>query len=76
MEATGVYWKPVWHVLEGAIELLLVNAKHEQMVEALRGYVTDLHRFDIRLHLDLIDALDRALGTVDQRLEVALDPFS
>ena len=23
MEATGVYWKPVWHVLEGACELVL-----------------------------------------------------
>ena len=26
MEATGVYWKPVWHVLEDDFELLLVNA--------------------------------------------------
>src|SRR5512143_1905223 len=23
MEATGVYWKPVWHVLEGVVELVL-----------------------------------------------------
>jgi transposase len=30
MEATGVYWKPVWHVLEevAALELMLVNAHH------------------------------------------------
>ena len=29
MEATGVYWKPVWHVLEdGDFELLLVNPAH------------------------------------------------
>ena len=27
MESTGVYWKPVYHVLEGQIELLLVNAQ-------------------------------------------------
>ena len=26
MEATGVYWKPVWHVLEAAFELVLANA--------------------------------------------------
>jgi transposase len=26
MEATGVYWKPVWHVLEGSFQLLLANA--------------------------------------------------
>ncbi len=28
MEATGVYWKPVWHVLEGHVELVLGNAAH------------------------------------------------
>ncbi len=28
MEATGVYWKPVWHILEGWFELTLANAAH------------------------------------------------
>lgn len=28
MEATGVYWKAVWHVLEGDFELVLANAQH------------------------------------------------
>src|SRR4051794_16012447 len=28
MEATGVYWRPVWAVLEDNFELLLVNARH------------------------------------------------
>jgi len=28
MEATGVYRKPVWHVLEGSFELVLANAQH------------------------------------------------
>jgi transposase len=28
MEATGVYWKPVWHILEDDFELMLVNARH------------------------------------------------
>lgn len=28
MEATGVYWKPVWHILEGSFTLILANA-HE-----------------------------------------------
>jgi transposase len=32
MESTGVYWKPVWNLLEGVIELLLVNAEHIQQV--------------------------------------------
>jgi len=26
LESTGVYWKPVWHVLEGDFELVLANA--------------------------------------------------
>jgi transposase len=41
MEATGVYWKPVWHVLEDtpAFELLLVNARH---VKNLPGRKTDV----------------------------------
>ena len=28
MEATGVYWKPVWNALEEGSELLLVNPQH------------------------------------------------
>ena len=28
MEATGIYWKPVWHVLEGHVTLVLANAMH------------------------------------------------
>ena len=29
MESTGVYWKPVWNILEGQLEqVLLVNAQH------------------------------------------------
>ena len=39
MEATGVYWKPVWHILEGQFELLLANPIQ---VQALRGRKTDL----------------------------------
>lgn len=39
MEATGVYWKPVWHVLETAsFELKLANARH---VKNLPGRKTD-----------------------------------
>jgi transposase len=39
MEATGVYWRPVWAVLEGQFELLLVNPHH---VKALPGRKTDV----------------------------------
>lgn len=40
MEATGVYWKPVWHVLEDqAFELILANAAH---IKNLPGRKTDV----------------------------------
>jgi len=39
MEATGVYWKPVWHILEDDFELMLVNARH---VKQVPGRKTDL----------------------------------
>src|ERR1019366_171727 len=39
MESTGVYWKPIYEVLEGCMELLLVNAQH---IKALPGRKTDL----------------------------------
>ena len=32
MESTGVYWKPVFNLLEGAVEVLLVNARHVKAV--------------------------------------------
>src|SRR6266571_5050121 len=32
MESTGVYWKPIWNVLEAELELLLVNAQHLKAV--------------------------------------------
>jgi len=31
-EATGVYWKPVFNLLEGNFELLVVNAQHIKAV--------------------------------------------
>ncbi len=39
MEATGIYWRPVWAVLEDEFELLLVNARH---VKQVPGRKTDL----------------------------------
>ena len=41
MEATGVYWKPVWHVLEGQFELLLANAAHVKNVPGRKTDVND-----------------------------------
>jgi transposase len=187
MEATGVYWKPVWHVLEGYAELVLANAAHiknvpgrksdvndavwiadllahglirssmvppteiqqmrdltrtrkqltrevvqhtqriqkvledanvklssvvsdvvgisgrrilqaivvgesdpeklaelgsqrlrcprAELVEALRGRVTEHHRFLLRQHLRMIEELERTITDFDRRIEVALEPF-
>jgi transposase len=42
MEATGVYWKPVWHVLDGSFEeLLLVNPAHIKNVPGRKTDVND-----------------------------------
>jgi len=41
MEATGVYWKAPWYVLEGAFELLLANAAHVKTVPGRKTDVKD-----------------------------------
>lgn len=41
MEATGIYWKPVWHVLEGRFELVLANAQHIRNVPGRKTDVND-----------------------------------
>jgi transposase len=39
MESTGVFWKPIYNILEGQFEILLVNARH---VKNLPGRKTDV----------------------------------
>ncbi len=41
MEATGVYWQPVWHILEDEFELTLVNARHVKNVPGRKTDVKD-----------------------------------
>jgi transposase len=42
MEATGVYWKPVWHVLsDGDVELVLANASHVKNVPGRKTDISD-----------------------------------
>jgi len=53
MEATGVYWKPVWNVLEGRFDLMLVNPEH---IKALSG-----KKFDRRDASHLADLLQHGL---------------
>lgn len=41
MEATGVYWKPVWAILEDEFDCLLVNARHVKQVPGRKTDVSD-----------------------------------
>jgi transposase len=41
MEATGVYWKPVWAVLAAEVELVLANAMHVKNVPGRKTDVSD-----------------------------------
>ena len=41
MESTGVLWKPVYNLLEGRVEVLLVNARHVKQVEGRKTDVKD-----------------------------------
>src|SRR5436190_5869404 len=41
MESSGVYWKPVWHVLEGHFELVLANARHIRNIPGRESDVND-----------------------------------
>jgi hypothetical protein len=39
MEATGVYWKPVWNILsEGKFELMVANAAHQERARPQDGH--------------------------------------
>jgi len=39
LESTGVYWKPIYHLLEDSFEIVLVNAQH---MKAVPGRKTDI----------------------------------
>jgi transposase len=41
MESTGVYWKPIYNLLEGSFALLLVNARHIKQVPGRKTDVRD-----------------------------------
>ena len=41
MESTGVYWKPVFNILESEFEVLLVNARHIKYVPGRKSDVSD-----------------------------------
>jgi transposase len=39
MESTGVFWKPIFNILEGHVEVMVVNAQH---IKTVPGRKTDI----------------------------------
>ena len=52
-----------------------IKAPPAALREALRGRVTDHHRFLLQLHLQHIDALDTAITAIDREVGVHVEPF-
>ena len=53
----------------------IARKKRAELIEALRGRVTDHHRRMLRLHLELIDALESALAELDATAGKLLEPI-
>jgi transposase len=56
MESTGVYWKPVFHLLEGRFEVLLVNAHRIKNVPGRETDVKDAEWIAQLLQYGLLEA--------------------
>src|SRR5574341_108523 len=52
-----------------------LRASRETLQEAVRGRVTEHHRFMLRLHLDQVTALDKAITRLDEEVGKAIEPF-
>lgn len=52
-----------------------VKTSRNEVLEALRGHISGHHRFMLKLHLEHIDALDRAIATIEQEVGAGLQPF-
>jgi transposase len=53
-----------------------LRAKIPQLREALRGSVTEHHRFLLRAHIDHLSHLERLIARYDERIDEALRPFA
>lgn len=52
-----------------------LKASREEIAEALRGRVTNHHRFLLKLHLDQVQHIEEAIAAIDAEIETALTPF-
>jgi transposase len=53
-----------------------LRSKIPQLQQALRGAVTEHHRFLLRSHLDHLSHLERLIDHYDERIDEALRPFA
>jgi transposase len=56
MESTGVYWKPVWNILEDVFHLVLANARHVKNVPGRKTDVKDAEWLSQLLRCGLIES--------------------
>lgn len=56
MESTGVYWKPVFNILESSLEVILVNTRHIKMVPGRKTDVCDAEWIADCLRVGLLKA--------------------
>ena len=52
-----------------------LKTSQEKLREALRGRVTNHHRFLLHLHLNQIDGLDASIASIDMQVEAGIAPF-
>lgn len=52
-----------------------LKALPERLIEALRGLVSDHHRFLLRLHLGQIEGIERGIAEVEAQIEALIRPF-
>ena len=52
-----------------------LRASRESLVEALRGRLTEHHRFLIGLHLRQVDALQAEIAVIESRIKERIEPF-
>ncbi len=53
-----------------------LKSGRNRIIESLRGNVTKSHRFLLKTHLGMIDALDATIAEIDTEVGVALEPLS
>src|SRR5437016_5571979 len=91
MESTGVYWKPIYNILESRFTVLLVNARHLKQVPGHKsdvrdcqwiaqvlqqGQLTEHHRFLLRLLWKELAQQEELIAELDRKIEEHTRPFA